>query len=112
VATRGHNHDLDAVKAALKTDVGYLGLLGSRRKKALLHKALQESGFDQKDIDRVIIPVGIDIGSVTPEEISVSIMAQIIERRNNHGATRIGRASCSRLVHENGATETAPFPRE
>lgn len=112
VATRGHNHDLDAVKAALKTDAGYIGLLGSRRKKALLHKALQEGGFNQKDIDRVIIPVGIDIGSVTPEEISVSIMAQIIERRNNHGTTRISHASCSRFVHENGATETAPSPRE
>ncbi len=112
VATRGHNHDLDAVKAALKTDAGYIGLLGSRRKKGLLHKALQESGFDQKNIDRVIIPVGIDIGSVTPEEISVSIMAQIIERRNNHGATHISRASCSMLVHEDGAIETAPSPRE
>jgi xanthine dehydrogenase accessory factor len=111
VATRGHNHDLDAVKAALKTEAGYVGLLGSRRKKALLFKALQESGFDQKNIDRVIIPVGLDIGSTTPEEISVSIMAQIIERRKNHGAPRIGRASCGRLIHEDGAAETAPAPR-
>lgn len=111
VATRGHNHDLDAIKAALKTTAGYVGLLGSRRKKALLFKALAEGGFDQKDIDRVIIPVGVDIGSTTPEEISVSIMAQIIERRKNHGAPRIGRASCGRLVHEDGATETAPSPR-
>jgi xanthine dehydrogenase accessory factor len=112
VATRGHNHDLDAVKAALKTEAGYVGLLGSRRKKGLLFKALQESGFGQKDIDRIIIPVGIDIGSTTPEEIGVSIMAQIIERRKNHGAPRIGRASCGRLVHEDGAAETAPSPRE
>jgi xanthine dehydrogenase accessory factor len=111
VATRGHNHDLDAIKAALKTTAGYVGLLGSRRKKALLFKALAEGGFDQKDIDRVIIPVGVDIGSTTPEEISVSIMAQIIERRKNHGAPHIGRASCGRLVHEDGAAETAPSPR-
>jgi xanthine dehydrogenase accessory factor len=111
VATRGHNHDFDAIKAALKTTAGYVGLLGSRRKKALLFKALAEGGFDQKDIDRVIIPVGVDIGSTTPEEISVSIMAQIIERRKNHGAPRIGRASCGRLVHEDGAAETAPSPR-
>jgi xanthine dehydrogenase accessory factor len=111
VATRGHNHDLDAVRAALKTAAGYVGLLGSRRKKALLFKALQEGGFDQKDIDRVIIPVGMDIGSTTPEEISVSIMAQIIERRKKHGMPRIGRASCSRLLHEDGTAETTPSPR-
>jgi xanthine dehydrogenase accessory factor len=111
VATRGHNHDLDAVKAALRTDAAYVGLLGSRRKKALLFKALEESGFTPKDINRVMIPVGLDIGSKTPEEIAVSIMAQIIERRNNHGAPRIGRASCSRLVGQDGAAETASSPR-
>ena len=111
VATRGHNHDLDAVKAALRTKAGYVGLLGSRRKRALLFKALEESGFSQQDIDRVVIPVGLDIGSRTPEEISVSIMAQIIERRNNHEASHIGRASCSRLVQADGAAEAAPSPR-
>ena len=111
VATRGHNHDLDAVKAALRTKAGYVGLLGSRRKRALLFKALEESGFSQQDIDRVVIPVGLDIGSRTPEEISVSIMAQIIERRNNHEASRIGRASCGRLVEADGAAEAAASPR-
>jgi xanthine dehydrogenase accessory factor len=111
VATRGHNHDLDAIKAALRTEAGYVGLLGSRRKKALLFKALAESGFDQENIDRVIIPVGLDIGSTTPEEISVSIMAQIVQRRKNHGALRLGRAACGRLVREDGAAETAPSPR-
>ncbi len=50
VATRGHNHDLDAVKAALRTGAGYIGLLGSRRKKALLYKALEESGFSKDDL--------------------------------------------------------------
>jgi xanthine dehydrogenase accessory factor len=108
IATRGHNHDLDAVKAALGTDAVYVGLLGSRRKKALLQQALRESGFQPEDIGRVIIPVGIDIGSVTPEEIAVSIMAQIIQRRREHGAPGVGRSSCSRLFHEDGAAETAP----
>jgi xanthine dehydrogenase accessory factor len=108
IATRGHNHDLDAVKAALRTEANYVGLLGSKRKKALLHKALKESGFLQEDIGRVIIPVGIEIGSVTPEEIAVSIMAQIIQRRRDHGASGVGRSSCSRLFHEDGATKTSP----
>ena len=48
VATRGHNHDLDAVKAALGTDAGYIGLLGSRRKKGLLFRSLAECGFSQR----------------------------------------------------------------
>ncbi|HEX9136155.1 MAG: XdhC family protein [Nitrospirota bacterium] len=111
VATRGHNHDLDAVKAALGTEAGYIGLLGSKRKKALLQKALHEAGLSASDIDRVIIPVGIDIGSVTPEEIAVSIMAQIIQRRRNHGVSGVSRASCSRFFEEDGMSKTAPGPR-
>ncbi len=112
IATRGHNHDLDAVMAALRTPAGYVGLLGSKRKKGLLCKALQESGFRQEDIDRVIIPVGMDIGSTTPEEISVSIMSQIIERRKKNAAPHIGRASCGRLVQKDGAAEAAPTARQ
>ena len=111
VATRGHNHDLDAVKAALRTDAGYIGLLGSKRKKGLLRTALGEAGFSPNDIDRVIIPVGIDIGSVTPEEIAVSVMAQIIQWRRNHGSASVGRASCGRFFEEDGTTETAPPAR-
>ncbi len=108
VATRGHNHDLDAVKAALGTEAGYIGLLGSRRKKGLLSNALRESGFSSADIARVIIPVGIAIGSVTPEEIAVSIMAQIVQiRRAAHGAARLGTVACGRLVPQNGTDQTA-----
>ena len=107
VATRGHNHDLDAVKAALKTDAGYIGLLGSRRKKGLLFRSLAESGFSQTDIGRVVIPVGIEIGSVTPEEIAVSIMAQIIQRRREHGAARGCPDPCSGIVQQNGNIEAA-----
>jgi xanthine dehydrogenase accessory factor len=107
IATRGHNHDLDAVKAALKTEAGYIGLMGSRRKKGLLMNALRDAGFSREDIDRVIIPVGIAINSVTPEEIAVSIMAQLVQKRREHGATRSGPDACGRLVPENGTAETA-----
>ncbi|HYA88289.1 MAG TPA: XdhC/CoxI family protein [Nitrospirota bacterium] len=107
VATRGHNHDLDAVKAALMTKATYIGLLGSRRKKALLFKALEDVGFPREDIGRVVIPVGLPIGSVTPEEIAVSIMAQIIERRRANGSQGIGAASRSRLLQQDGTDQTA-----
>jgi xanthine dehydrogenase accessory factor len=107
VATRGHNHDLDAVKAALKTGARYVGLLGSKRKKALLFHALRESGFSAEDVSRVVIPVGLPIGSVTPEEIAVSIMSQIIQVRREHGASRLGAAACGGLIHQDGAGQTA-----
>jgi len=111
VATRGHNHDLDAIKAALKTEAQYVGLLGSRRKKALLFRMLEESGFSKDTVSRVIIPVGLPINSVTPEEIAISIMAQIIQFRRENGASRVGGSSCSRLFEENGAAETTSSPR-
>jgi xanthine dehydrogenase accessory factor len=111
VATRGHNHDLDAVTAALRTPARYIGLLGSKRKKALLTKSLREAGFGDDAISRVIIPVGLPIGSVTPEEIAVSIMAQIIERRREHDRHGLGSRSRSGLLHANGeiqATSCCP----
>ncbi len=111
VATRGHNHDLDAVKAALRTSAGYIGLLGSRRKKALLYQALEQSGFSQEAISRVIIPVGMEIGSVTPEEISVSIMAQIVQKRRANGVSRNSARSCSRLINEDGDRKAASAAR-
>lgn len=82
IATRGHDHDFDALKAALHTDAEYIGLIGSRRKKSIVLKNLETEGFARHDIERVIIPVGLPIGSVTPEEIAISIAAQIIQMRN------------------------------
>jgi xanthine dehydrogenase accessory factor len=107
IATRGHTHDLDAVKAALATDVHYIGLVGSKRKRAVLFKFLKDAGFSDHDTGRVITPVGLPIGSVTPEEIAVSIMAQIIEQRRKNDSSRRRPSSCSRIVEENGAVETA-----
>ena len=108
IATRGHNHDLDAVRAALRTDAGYIGLLGSRRKKGVLMNALRDDGFSREDIARVIIPVGLPIGSVTPEEIAVSVMAEIIQHRREHASFRLSRSSCGRNVAENGADQATP----
>jgi xanthine dehydrogenase accessory factor len=111
IATRGHNHDLDAVKAALKTDAGYIGLLGSKRKKGLLMNALRDTGFSPENISRVIIPVGLAIGAVTPEEIAVSIMAQIIQHRREHAPRAIGDRSCGGVVAQDGTIQAAPSPR-
>ncbi|MBI5633182.1 MAG: XdhC family protein [Nitrospirae bacterium] len=110
IATRGHNHDLDAIIASLRTSARYIGLLGSRRKKALLFKALEDVGFSDDQISRVHMPIGLPINSVTPQEIAVSIMAQIIQKRRENAASGISRSSCSRFGQENGAVEAAPSP--
>ncbi len=101
IATRGHNHDLAAVQSALQTDAQYIGLLGSRRKKAVLSRTLQGQGFSKEEINRVMIPAGLDIGSVTPQEIAVSVIAQIIEKRRAN-APRHRHSSCGGHVEENG----------
>jgi len=96
------------VQAALRTDAGYIGLLGSRRKKGLLMNALRDAGFAREDIERIVIPVGLPIGSATPEEIAVSIMAQIIQRRREHAPRRISGPACGGLVAQDGPAQAAP----
>jgi xanthine dehydrogenase accessory factor len=84
VATRGHKHDFAAVRAALRTPARYVGLVGSRTKRELLLAHLADEGFEAADRARVVTPAGLAIGSVTPEEIAVSIVAQLIEIRRRH----------------------------
>ena len=110
IATRGHTHDLDALKTVLRTPAGYIGLVGSRRKKAVLSGTLLDAGFSRHDVERVIVPAGLPIGSVTPEEIAISIMAQIIGIRRRHDINR-GNSSCGRIVEADGAAEAAPPAR-
>ena len=78
VATRGHQHDEVALAAALESSAKYVGLIGSRRKTILIYEGLRRRGFSAKRIGEVHAPVGLAIGAVTPEEIAVSIMAEII----------------------------------
>ncbi len=111
IATRGHNHDLIALKAVLRTEAGYIGLLGSKRKKALLFKTLKDEGFSQTDVDRIITPIGLSIGSVTPEEIAISIMAQIIKHRRENASPGFSNPPCSRFIEEDGAAQTTPSTR-
>lgn len=81
VVTRGHRHDLDAVRALATRDVRYVGLIGSRAKVARISEQLALEGGDPTLLARVHAPIGIDIGAVTPEEIAVSILAELIAVR-------------------------------
>lgn len=83
IVTRGHQHDYTCLSYLLaQQPCAYLGMIGSRRKVALVHQSLLEDGFTQQQIDRVFSPIGLPIHAQTPEEISVSILAQIIEVKN------------------------------
>jgi xanthine dehydrogenase accessory factor len=106
VATRGHLQDFEAVAAALRTPARYVGLVGSRRKRKLLFEELERRGFDAAARARVVTPAGLAIGSVTPEEIAVSIVAQLIEVRRAHERTDRGAASRGGALAENGCRET------
>lgn len=83
IATRGHRYDLACLRFSLRTPARYIGLLGSLRKTRLLFEALEREGVDNSEFQRVFAPVGIEIGSETPEEIAVSIAAELVAVRKN-----------------------------
>ena len=78
ILTRGHRHDLDALRALATRDLYYLGLIGSKAKVTRLHKALRDEGIRVENPERLYAPVGLDIGAISPEEIAVSILAELI----------------------------------
>lgn len=78
VATRGHRYDNVALEAAARTSASYVGLLGSKRKTILIYEDLIRSGLPIERIKQVHSPVGLDIRARTPEEIAVSIMAEVL----------------------------------
>jgi xanthine dehydrogenase accessory factor len=82
IVTRGHAHDQTVLEQALMTNAGYIGMIGSRKKRDALYKSLAaEHGFGPDDFARVHSPVGLNIGAETPEEIAVSIAAEMIQVR-------------------------------
>ena len=78
IVTRGHNNDLDALRALAARDLRYLGLIGSRAKVARIYDALTGEGIAPAVLKQVHAPIGLDIGAVTPQEIAVSILAELI----------------------------------
>lgn len=78
IATRGHRHDNVALEAAVRTDARYVGLLGSKRKTILIYEDLIRFGIPIGRVREIRSPIGLDINARTPEEISVSIMSEIL----------------------------------
>jgi xanthine dehydrogenase accessory factor len=83
IVTRGHKDDMRVLRWAVQTPARYVGMIGSKRKTITIFKELQQEGIPAKLFDRVQAPVGLDIGAITPEEIAVSITAELIARRRN-----------------------------
>jgi xanthine dehydrogenase accessory factor len=88
IVTRGHAHDKTVLTQALRTTAEYIGMIGSRRKIKLIFESLLMEGFTRDDLQRVHAPIGLPIGGETPQEIGVSIVAQMIELRNRKDALR------------------------
>ena len=86
VATRGHRFDDLALESALPSRARYVGLLGSRRKTLMIYQRLLQDGTDLERLKEIHAPIGLDIGGLTPEELAVSIMSEIIMvRRGGKG---------------------------
>lgn len=86
IMTRCHAFDRTVLAQALKTPARYIGMIGSKRKVAGIFANLREQGFDEEQLSHVHAPIGLEIGAETPEEIAVSIAAQIIQLRRGDRA--------------------------
>ena len=86
VLTHDHKFDVPAIAGAVRTQVGYLGAMGSRRTHDQRYERLREAGLTEAEIARVMSPIGLDIGARTPEETAVAICAEIIAMRTGRVA--------------------------
>jgi len=85
IVTRGHKHDEIVLEQAVKTDAKYIGMIGSKRKTLTILKRLNERGIPEETLTKVYSPIGISIGAVTPEEIALSIVSELVKiRRLGH----------------------------
>jgi xanthine dehydrogenase accessory factor len=86
IVTRGHSEDEQCLRAVIPIEVDYIGLIGSKRRTNIVLRRLSDDGFDASRLQGVHAPVGLDIGAVTPEEVALAIMAEIVAvRRGGEG---------------------------
>lgn len=83
IVTRGHKDDLRVLRWAVGTRARYVGLIGSQRKVLKIYQALESEGISREKLERLHAPIGLEIGALTPEEIAVSILAEMIAVRRH-----------------------------
>lgn len=81
IVTRGHARDRDVLISALKTNAGYVGMIGSKSKRQTIYDFLLKNGFSAESFARIHSPIGLSIGAETPQEIAISIAAELIQWR-------------------------------
>jgi xanthine dehydrogenase accessory factor len=88
VVTRGHSEDEACMRAVIATSADYIGLIGSKRRTNIVLGRLREDAASEKQLEKVRAPIGLDIGAVTPEEVALAIMAEIVAvRRGGRGGS-------------------------
>jgi xanthine dehydrogenase accessory factor len=86
IVTRGHRHDMKVLRWAVDTRAGYIGMIGSVRKVLTVFKELENEGISRESLERVYAPIGLRLGAVTPEEIAISVVAELIAIRRHSKA--------------------------
>ncbi len=81
IVTRGHQFDTDVLKESLKKETRYIGMIGSKRKVKMVLEHMKEIGFTPESLDNVHSPIGLSINAETPQEIAVSIVAELVKVR-------------------------------
>lgn len=106
ICTSDHQQDFLAVQEALATPARHIAVLGSSHKRTAMEEFLQGQGITPQAINRVISPAGIDIGAETPEEIAVSVVAQMIQVRRANADTHRSAVACRRPLKAHGHQQT------
>jgi len=83
IVTRGHKEDMRVLAWAVRTEARYVGMIGSKRKVLSVYRALENEGYKPEEFERVYAPMGLEIGALSPEEIAVSIAAELVAVRRN-----------------------------
>jgi len=88
IVTRGHKQDEDCLRAALAAHADYIGMIGSKRRTNIVLDKMRAEGFAEDQLRKVRAPIGLDIGAVSPEEVALAILAEIVaERRGGAGGS-------------------------
>jgi xanthine dehydrogenase accessory factor len=91
IMTRGHSHDMECLLQVIESPVPYIGMIGSRRRVRGVFDLVKAEGYSKEALARVHAPIGLDIGAQTPEEIALSVMAEVVKaRRGGTGSSLWG----------------------
>jgi xanthine dehydrogenase accessory factor len=103
IVTRGHKEDMRVLAWAVRTKARYVGMIGSKRKVLSVYRALEKDGFRMQEFEKVYAPMGLDIGALSPEEIALSIVAELVAVR---------RGAVSAVAHKRLAVEESRESRQ